>query len=275
MVPQNLYERWFSLFVLLCGLGMFSSFLSSISSLMTHLRNLNAEKHNENQSVRRYIMQHDLSIELGSAITRFLKQNRRTSGRRRLIERDVNAFKLLPEGLHMKLHWEVFEPAVLAHPLFHSLNNIDHTGLVEICHRSIEEIQIMAGHELFYYGQQATHMYFVSSGSLEFFPSRIGSQPIELSTKQWACEMVMWMSWIHRGTMVSGSAHTELFVLSATAFHSNITHREAAFEQCRRYAKMYITKILSLNDGADNDCDEGYHMATDVWGTIDDIQEIV
>uniref|UniRef100_A0A7S1RER1 Cyclic nucleotide-binding domain-containing protein n=1 Tax=Alexandrium catenella TaxID=2925 RepID=A0A7S1RER1_ALECA len=169
------------------------------------------------------------------------------------------------------MHWEVYEPVITPHPLFFTLNDQDSSGLVEICHRAMSENCLGSGHELFHYGKTAERMYFVGRGTLDYMsgqdPMRGGDQRIEVHANQWVSEMVLWMNWIHRGT-VTGQTNAELVELDAKKFHEHVRHRGFCFDVCRQYARLYVQRIASASS-SDED------LPPDTWGHVDDLQVLV
>jgi len=270
VAPTNVWERAYTILVLMMGLGAFSSFLASISSLMTQLRQLKATQHREDLLIRRYLMEHGVSMELGNHIMFFFRENRKFVKRKRLSENDVKAFDQLPESLKIKLHWEVYERVITPHPLFFHLNVTDHNGLVEICHRSMSERILGAGHELFHFGKIAEKMYFVGKGTLDYHPGSDQQEGsiTEVGSNHWLSEMVLWMSWIHRGT-ISATTPVDMVELESVKFHEHVKHRGICFDVCRHYARLYVQKIAELTRGGDEELPE------DIWGDLDDLQHMV
>lgn len=269
VTPTNVWERTYTIFILMMGLGAFSSFLASISSLMTQLRQLKAQQHKEDVLMRRYLMEHGVSLELGNHILFFFRENRRFTKRKRLVEQDVKAFEQLPDSLRIKLHWEVYEPVILPHPLFFNLSSQDPSGLVEISHRSMNEKILGQGHELFHFGKTSERMYFVGKGLLDYVPSQDGAEAREIPHNHWLSEMVLWMNWIHRGT-VSARENSELVELDSKKFHEHVRHRHICFEICRHYARLYVQRIAEY---CDRHSDE--ELPPDYWGDLDSLQTIV
>merc|ERR1712072_764529 len=69
---HNQKERVYSIFVLLFAMITFSSFVSSITSSMTHLRKLKSEPAKQETILRRYFAENKISAELGQRIWKFL-----------------------------------------------------------------------------------------------------------------------------------------------------------------------------------------------------------
>merc|ERR1719329_583506 len=98
IVPENEYERMFTIYVIIFALVSFSSFVSSITTAMTHLRNINGERNRQEEYVRRFIVDNQLTMELGNRIYSCIRQNRKLKARR-VTETDVMVLQGVPESL--------------------------------------------------------------------------------------------------------------------------------------------------------------------------------
>merc|ERR1712007_143897 len=113
--PQNLAEQAFAVAVLLFALVTFSSFVSSITNLMTHLQSLSSEQAKQFLKLERYLSDNHISFHLSFRVRRFLdhffkEQNKKSH------EKDVEILIYLSEPLRMELHREVYSPSVIKHP---------------------------------------------------------------------------------------------------------------------------------------------------------------
>merc|ERR1719506_1788119 len=71
--PQNTAERLFSVVVLMFALVAFSSFVGSISTSMTALRNMNADVNKQFWLLRRYLKQQGVTKLVGKRILKYLE----------------------------------------------------------------------------------------------------------------------------------------------------------------------------------------------------------
>lgn len=69
---KNLFERVYSVCVLLFALITFSSFVSSITNLMNHLRSINAQRLEQQKKLRLYLHQHGISSESVNRVWHYL-----------------------------------------------------------------------------------------------------------------------------------------------------------------------------------------------------------
>merc|ERR1712110_795830 len=61
----NLSERIYSVVTILCAMVVFSTFISSITEAMTHLRKVNSRRDEEYAVLRAYFTENKVSMELG------------------------------------------------------------------------------------------------------------------------------------------------------------------------------------------------------------------
>merc|ERR1719181_2010605 len=71
--PENARERTFAIVVLVFALVTFSSFVSSITNAMTHLRNMNSEFEKQLLVFQRYLRYHRISTPLAVRMRRHLE----------------------------------------------------------------------------------------------------------------------------------------------------------------------------------------------------------
>eukprot|EP00747_Dinoflagellata_sp_TGD_P008516 gnl/TRDRNA2_/TRDRNA2_118144_c1_seq1.p1 gnl/TRDRNA2_/TRDRNA2_118144_c1~~gnl/TRDRNA2_/TRDRNA2_118144_c1_seq1.p1 ORF type:complete len:436 (+),score=76.53 gnl/TRDRNA2_/TRDRNA2_118144_c1_seq1:3-1310(+) len=288
--PKNIRERLYNVVVLIIGLSVFSSFLSSITAAATHLRYVSQQRAIREGTIRRFLAEHKVSMELSSSISFFLREQRRVRTTR-LHEQDLDELSDLPDALRVKLRSEIYAPPVLPHPFFFHLNNAHRSCMGDVCNRAMKEVTALAGNDVFYFGMKGRKMLFVIHGELDYVyvasatddaaivaddanegvgttsTSLMQEHSTKLSKDQWAVEMVLWMSWMHRGRL---TPHTEvdLMELDAQQFHSVIKQWETAFAHCRAYARVYVERMLKS-------CRENGSQLTDLWGSrADDLQDL-
>jgi len=254
--PRNLRERIFAVIIIICGMITFSSFVSSITSSLTQLRNLNTEKHQEELLIKQYFNENRVSVDLGKCVMDWLHANRR---RRifRVHEADLPTFQDLPERLKFQLHLEVFEPILTVHPFFETFQEMDSRGLHKICHRAISQHRLLTEQELFSRGMRTNRMYFVIVGECRFSLPHYYGTDITLAAGSWCCEVALWIPWIHLGSLTA-STITELVAVDAASF-------QQTFPQCSKMVKRFVRAYASLF--VRHDCDqlqEGQPWITDV-----------
>jgi len=132
IVPRNVYERVYNVIVILIAMVTFSSFVSSITNTMTHIRNINAQKGKEEASIRKFFNQYNISSELASRVWFVLQRNRMLMDCRLKVS-DVPALQCLPVTLLDDIRAEAYSPQVALHPIFHVYSTLDSECMRNIC----------------------------------------------------------------------------------------------------------------------------------------------
>jgi len=248
VVPKNVYERTFALAVIIFALVSFSSFVSSITNAMTHLRRINEESLTQKENVRRYILENKLSFRMGNLIYAFLRQHRDIQ-QRRLHESDIQAFKSMPENLRMYLHYETFQPTLSEHPLFEQVHCVDKTGFMNVCHFAMSQVFVQVAADAIVYGMQAEAMHFVLSGHLLYHHGKHEGERIVLEAGSFVCEMAIWLQWIHCGRL-NAQMPCEFVRLDAKMFREIIS-QTIALEMCQTYAHRYVASLSEVDHPSD------------------------
>jgi len=236
--PSNLYERIFSISIIFLSVLLLSSVVGSVTSLVTRMRMQNMDKVKEQETVREYLTQKRISLELEYRIFNFINTNKKA--RMPLKESDITLFKAMPVQLRMDLRCEVFLPPLQTHALFHRVICIDSVSASVLCDTAMAEVYMDRNQELYSVGQTGHSMYFIKSGRLEYSAHR-GSYKEVLEGVRWFCEVVLWIKWELRGTIV-GLSKSELVSLSSSHFR-DLAHRLYLFSVLKEYAKQFLESL--------------------------------
>eukprot|EP00440_Ansanella_granifera_P019488 gb/GFBE01021168.1/.p1 GENE.gb/GFBE01021168.1/~~gb/GFBE01021168.1/.p1 ORF type:complete len:1046 (+),score=220.20 gb/GFBE01021168.1/:1-3138(+) len=278
VVPINTAERAYTVVIIFFGLVLFSSFVSNMTSAMNHLNKLTSEQRQRSASLRQYIADNRVSLALLSCILSY-QRSTRAQEKKRLHEKDVAIFKMLPEDLLQKLHEEVYAPVISQHPLFAHLAETEESTISSICHLAMMEKSLVIGEELFRCGVRGTKMYFVNGGTLAYFLGYDEQIPQLLSAGSWMCEPVLWSKWQHRGRLTIATAKMmmmgesgpvrplglrgELMVLDAAEFHT-IMSQTRVLREMQTYARVFAAV-------SSQDCG-GAASVDDLWGTFSQVE---
>lgn len=246
--PKGFPERVYSICVLFLALVVFSSFVSSITNAMNHLRHINEATQKQNNNLRRYINENKLSLELGNRIRAFAKRLR-VRTRFRVHQEDIDVFRVLPEPLRLQVYWEVYVPILSAHPFFGLCSEHFETFVLRFCFGALHEQSAITGQELFNHDQEAKHMLFVMSGTLEYCQGLTDIQIDAVNAEEWCSEVAIWLKWAHEGRL-SAMSHSELVLLDANVFRKFVSQASLVlFEICKVYAMSF--QEHALNPGND------------------------
>lgn len=246
--PQNVTERSFALVVLIFALITFSSFVSSITNAMTHLRNMNSEYAKQFVQLGRYLRFHKISTPLAVRVRRHLARTI-MQRQQRLEESEVTLLKLLSEPLLMDLRLEVFRPLLEHHPFFQRYFERNAAAARKLCHTAIVEISLASGDLLFSPGETCDRMYFVKTGTLRYTLDHSLPQPgdwhelsetdIPVQANEWICEACLWTPWRHCGYM-HAFAGTMLVGLEAEKFFDVARRTRTSAMSPARYGEHFV-----------------------------------
>jgi len=252
--PQNANERCFTLVVVVFALITFSSFVSSITSAMTHLCNMNSEYAKQSVQLNRYLRFHKISMRVAVRIRRHLARTI-IKKQQRLEEDEVALLKLLSVPLLMDLRLEVYQPLLEHHPFFQRYCEANLVAMRKICYGAIAEVSLALGDLLFGPGETCDRMFFLRSGGLRYhidsFQSGSGSRLTtgeEVQPCEWICEACLWTEWRHCGHM-HASVGSLLVAVEAEKFHAVARKTLSPLMQVARYAELFVQHLNSLDPG--------------------------
>lgn len=240
--PKNLVERCFAILVVIFALVGFSYILGSISGALSQLRAMGEDAEKQFWQVRRYFRQNSVSGHLSTRIQRYL-EHAYAKNQSRTDLNNIRIFALLSENLRNELRLEVALPQLKAHPLFVKLSHCFMPTLRRISAICISYRSLAQGDVLFFPGENATHMYFMVSGLLEYMLSKAGetvpSEWVE-GKEDWIAEPVLWLrSWYHRGTPAA-RVESEILLIHPNSFSETVAMNPAAFEVVSLYARRFV-----------------------------------
>jgi len=247
IVPRNKYERLYVIAVIIFALVVFSSFVSSITAAMTHLRKIKEKQTKMQEDLRKFIIDNNISPETSLQVHLFAR--RHITKHKRVLETDLTFLKYMPENLRIQLHREVYLPATIKHPLFLRASLVDANGMEKVCHTAMAERSLLAGEELFNYGDACQKMYFSMAGGLEYYHhTRDGD---EVSVIQGSAtdpprisEVVLWAPWEHRGRLVA-STSSYLITIISSKFRTVCKSRVTMKGPIGIYARKYCAGLLN------------------------------
>lgn len=276
VVPQNAAERFFVIVVIILALVAFSSFVSSITAAMTHIRHINAKKMQLETAVREFFAEHKISHHMASRVWHFLRSSKGKSAKR-LKEKDIPAFALLPQMIKEDLRLEVFLPILCVHPFFPELAKRDeHQTMLKIANNAITERPLILGEEVFPNRTRVDHMVFVVVGDLKYSlceKSANGDEGIGPIVRRghWACEACLWADEVGLdGPLTPFAAPAEIVLLNAAAFQ-RIVNAEGKHEFVCKYAELFMSTFADVSKSAM----DGEEEVDLLFNDVDMIQDLV
>mmetsp|Transcript_22331 Transcript_22331/g.40637 ORF Transcript_22331/g.40637 Transcript_22331/m.40637 type:complete len:899 (-) Transcript_22331:34-2730(-) len=239
--PQNGSERIFTICVLFFAIIISATFVSSLTTALTHLRMITSQQSSNLSKLRRFLVDQSISRELAVRIQR----NAQFS----LLERAKNApessvelLKMISNPLLVEMHFEIHSHWIMAHPFFFLYHDVNPAGVRKVCHVAVSTGSLSKGDVLFHDLEVATNMrmYWITRGGIDYKQEDKEMVAVEKGT--WLCEAVLWTSWTHCGT---ARANTEcrLLVLDATKFQEIVGSFPS--DHAAQYASEYVDLINS------------------------------
>jgi hypothetical protein len=266
VVPENEVERTFNIVVIIMALVIFSSFVSSITSTMTHIRNINDYKAKQEAAVRGFFTEHHIPAKLVSRVWHFIKHHRRTVKKRTRLQ-DVQAFKGLPPTVKDEIRKAMFMPILKVHPLFSECGRIDPPALAEMLKMgtstdpsALKEqfLQNMGAVLEMDQSQEAglaKEIVFVVRGALDYHQSNDGQVTASVGEGQWCCEASLWVAEaVLEGTLLAAEGGAEVVTLHSKRFQSVAKSNPASMPFLARYAKLFTEKLNEAQMDPDYKC---------------------
>jgi len=266
----NSIERVYSIVTIILALLIFSSFLSSITGLMQNLQKLRSEKEAQEQLLRRFLVENNISAELGTRISRFLKVNH-FSRHLRMNEADLKMLEKLPRVMKNLLHEELHLPVTTRAPFFRRLLNMDALAVKKMCHTAIHQVTYLMEETVFDIDAEGKHMFFLMSGSLEYLhkddlenPSPAWGETLSdtLTDGAWASDPSLWLRWLHQGQMTAKTS-SHVTMLNGPEFHNIMSCSRPSFHYALTFAKLFSHYLSS-----------GITWNTDLWWKSTDVARL-
>jgi len=271
--PRNQEELAFALCVLLVALITFSYVLGRLTDSMMRLHALWRDRNIAEWTALEYFMECNISVELAMRARKYLKWQRSETKR---LQREQTVLNELPSQLIQELHYETRSPTLMRHQLFFAMSDLFPAVIRGLCSETIEVAASPPSESIFSMGALASHMYFVSSGTLTYLfdhkkrrsllsayrptfdqaYSRDSAQLTELEVTrgsgekvefgQWLSEAALWTRWEHRGqlTTLTGAS---LLAISACAFAKLLQRCITAHAFAVIHAKKFLADLRLLN----------------------------
>jgi len=245
VTPKNFWERVYNLVTIFISLVLFPTFLTSITNTVVAFRKRTSEYSDAKKDLCQFLQDNRISLDLSTRIQSVVyaqSENKRNA--KRIHEPNVSLLKLLPRSLKEQMHAQLYHPIIIRHPLLKALHSYHERTLVKICDMAMSQVSLESAEELFAYGKEAEHVYFVVSGCLLYFEGPSPSPGIqkEVLAGDWFCDHVLWVRWMHRGQM-TGLQPCELANLDGSCFLSIVGQRSMVRAVCRRFAECYLAAI--------------------------------
>mmetsp|Transcript_68994 Transcript_68994/g.128867 ORF Transcript_68994/g.128867 Transcript_68994/m.128867 type:complete len:852 (-) Transcript_68994:196-2751(-) len=246
VVPENIYERWYSVLVLLFALCVFGSFVSSVTAAMTSLRKMTTWFDTQVWLLRKYFRERGISRTLSGRIQRYVTL-RVEAQRARVQESSCELLKLITPALHNELRSELCTPHLCEHFLFDVINQRSEGLIRSLCLSAFTQVRLSRSDVIFNLGHKAQTMHFITFGVVSYRPAWEDGRSTRLTNGQWCCEPSLWMVWQHVGR-AHAVVESELLDLSAGKFRDVVMEHPSQVKFVRSYGASFVRQLQAIHD---------------------------
>jgi hypothetical protein len=172
--PYNLTERVYMVLVLYCSFVGQLWIVSSITTAMTHLEIVTANRSTMFFQLERFLTAHGISRELEMKVQRNAKHAMKDA-EKSTEESTIELLKVISEPLLMDLHMEMHNPTLSIHPFFRCAVYGNAASIRVVCHRAVsvhkfqrDDIVFCVDEKPSFGGSNFGALLFVEQGELQY-----------------------------------------------------------------------------------------------------------
>jgi len=230
LAPISFNERIVASAVVLIALITFSTFLGKMTSAMTQLLKLNAQRYSHESKLRRFFSENDVPENLAQPVWRLFRQQQRVDARQQRIGlSEICDLVSMPRDLLVQLSAQVFEQCIFELPILRLAFRF-RPGLVRGVCSKLKEHTAAPGHTVFASGVFATSAVCVTSGQMRYERRRCKTAHVVERTA-WVAEAALWGSWKHLGSLIANSAARWVGLEHAALWEGMQGHEDADMRQ--------------------------------------------
>lgn len=175
-------------------------------------------------------------------------------------ENEVALLSLISAPLLAEIRYEANRPTLTNNPFFACYQLYCPTAVRKLCSTALSHVSLSLGDLLFAEGEcSATpQTYFVVMGSLLYMKSS-SEDVVRLWKDEWACEMALWVRWLHLGDL-RATEHCHIMNLNVKTFHEVAAeHQEPEF-----YPAKYAIEVVKMLSGSTMDLTKSTEPIDDI-----------
>jgi len=239
--PTNNAETLFATLVLFFALVVFSVFVSSTTTLISRLVNIQSSRSKQLWILKGYLKQHQIPRDLKVRVLRYV--NIALGTRQDMIHRaDVELLGLLSEPLHEELQRNLHQRSLSLHPFFKFLGLSSSILSRKMCVAALREGGYSRHDTLFSIGQSTDRMFFLVAGVLSYTATQLPTGSIFLAAGDHFCEAVLWTEWLCCGVM-QADIDCECLEMNSIAFQDVVKRHHVEVVFVKRYAAAFVAAL--------------------------------
>lgn len=230
--PTNTSERIFAVSILLCGMLIFSAFVSVITDMILQVRDHRKKKMTLKQNVNEYMYRWNVSSEVAVSAKQYLDWHLEGVGANE--HRDTETLKMLPVPLQKRILIEARGSTLRFHPLLAYAEVENWVVFRDICYKVTSHVCFTARQAVFCIEDPCVHASFIFKGNLRYVRCGKRSQRLgggdgfgnsgqmirqvmhlrvgtKISKGGWVAEPALWLNvWQNRGDLYATDDTTTL-----------------------------------------------------------------
>eukprot|EP00930_Biecheleria_cincta_P029689 TRINITY_DN20623_c0_g1_i2.p1 TRINITY_DN20623_c0_g1~~TRINITY_DN20623_c0_g1_i2.p1 ORF type:complete len:771 (-),score=111.29 TRINITY_DN20623_c0_g1_i2:442-2709(-) len=266
LTPQNTTERVFAIVVLLLAFVLSALIISNLTTLMTQLQQMTAEKKRQVSILQMYLSDNFVSPRLATRIIDYVAQSIEEQ-RRTPPEEMVELLSELSIPLQTELHFDIYTRFLTDHPFFCGYVRYNPRGMRAVCHTAVVKCKTAQGDVLFSSGESLEHpqMYMLIGGKLEYI---FGDEEKILSPGKYVNEAALWMPWPQQLGTLRAHEDGQVLCVQSIPFQYACEHFQTESFYPAQYAQQFVAAVNALahKDILETwDAIDGYQIANSVF----------
>jgi len=240
----SLLEYVFASFVAMASLLIFSTLVSTMTSLMTTLNEIQESEISQFRALRRFLAANHIPQELSTRIMQFVQHSYPQKSQESDQDGDLAILDMLSSPLKAELRFARFAEKLDALPFLRKLMGCNDLQITRLTHQlagHLDLLLVAPGDVVFFADNEAKTTYVNLHGSLKYYQA---SHSEEVTDGIWLSEMCLWTSWEFMGTLVAEEV-SRLVSLNEEIFKKTICESAVAQQMASSYAVQYVSELTS------------------------------
>lgn len=245
--PQNAIERTYATLVLLLAFVLSALIISNLTTLMTRLQIMTAEKKRQLNILQMYLSDNQVSTRLATRILDYVSQNIEEQ-RRTPPEDMVELLQELSIPLQTELHFDIYSRYLSGHPFFAGYSKVNQRGMRAVCHTAVVKCKTAQGDVLFSSGESLDNpqMYMLIEGELEY---SLGDTEQTIEPGRCVNEAVLWTPWPHQLGTLRAEQDGQVLCVQSIPFQRACTHFKTQTFYAAKYAQTFVSDLNQVSSG--------------------------
>ncbi|CAJ1402802.1 unnamed protein product [Effrenium voratum] len=245
VAPDNALERFFAVWVILLAMGVFSSFISSITATVSSLRISRMQQFQQRSRLLRFFCERSLSAELFGKVEEVLHKDGLFE--ERLQESEVALMSGIPQRLKVQLHEEMFMSSLRRLAIWPSWKSAEDVHFFRsLCHEAMREHPAKPMQDAFMPGTNCEEVYIVEHGRMSYLTR---SRTFEVAEGDFLCLPSLWAEWYHRGRLsASTGAAYYVGVVSSIFCQICLEHGGPMWQYLQIFGILLVGEVEAMEE---------------------------